>query len=243
MNSLPPDEWRRVRNTFDRALDVPAGERMQFVAKACLGDELFHRRIATLLSAHERARDFLETGCVATIPEWPDEDFTGAQFGPYLLESRVGGGGMGEVYRARDTRLGRTVAIKVLLSHIAVDEPARERFEREARVVAGLSHPHICTLHDIGTYRGPTAERAVPYLVMEFLHGETLADKLAGGARPVHEALDYAMQIGASTAHRPASSTGISTAERLLTSTGATLLDWACEGNAGWSRRSRRTPT
>ena len=108
--------------------------------------------------------DFLETACVATVAEWPDEDLTGAQFGPYHLESRIGGGGMGEVYRARDTRLGRTVAIKVLLSHIAVDEPARERFEREARVVAGLNHPHICTLHDIGTYQRRARPRpgAVP---------------------------------------------------------------------------------
>jgi serine/threonine protein kinase len=84
---------------------------------------------------------------------------------------------MGEVDRARDTRLGRTVAIKVLLSHVAVDEPARERFEREARVVAGLNHPYICTLHDIGTYRAPAGLGPVPYLVMEYLKGETLAER------------------------------------------------------------------
>ena len=229
MSSLHPDEWRRVRSLFERAVDVPAGERMQFVAEACLGDEAFHGRVATLVAAHERARDFLETGCVATIAGWLEEDLSGAQFGPYRLESRVGGGGMGEVYRARDTRLGRTVAIKVLLSHIAADEPARERFEREARVVAGLNHPHICTLHDIGSSRGPTAQRLVPYLVMEFLNGETLADRLAKGALPHREALDYAIQIASAldTAHRAGIvHRDLKPRNIMLTATGAKLLDF-----------------
>ena len=229
MNSLRPEEWRRVRAVFDRAVDVPAGERMQFVADACLGDEVVHGRISTLLAAHERAHDFLETTCAATVVEWWDEDLTGAQFGPYRLESRIGGGGMGEVYRARDTRLGRTVAIKVLLSHIAIDEPARERFEREARVVAGLNHPHICTLHDIGTYHPPTAQGPVPYLVMEFLNGETLADRLAKGALPVDEALDCAIQIASAldTAHRASIvHRDLKPRNVMLTSTGAKLLDF-----------------
>ena len=204
MTPLRPEEWRRVRAAFDRAVALPASERLHFVADACLGDEGFHRRVSTLIDAHERAHDFLETACVATVAEWPAEDLAGAEFGPYRLESRIGGGGMGEVYRARDHRLGRTVAIKVLLSHIAADEPARERFEREARVVAGLNHPHICTLHDIGTYRAPSGQGPVPYLVMEFLDGETLADRLAKGALPVDEALELAIQIASAldTAHR-----------------------------------------
>ncbi len=229
MSSLNPDEWRRVRSVFERAVDLPAGERMQFVAVACLGDEAFHGRVAALVAAYERADDFLETGCVATIAGWPDEDLTGAQFGPYRLESRVGGGGMGEVYRARDTRLGRTVAIKVLLSHIASDEPARERFEREARVVAGLNHPHICTLHDIGVSRGPTAQRLVPYLVMEFLNGETLADRLAKGALPHQEVLDYAIQIASAldAAHRAGIvHRDLKPRNIMLTATGAKLLDF-----------------
>ncbi len=229
MISLLPEEWRRVRNVFDRALELPAGQRRTFVTEACLGDELLLRHVSTLLDAHERADDFLETGCVTVAAGWPDEDLTGAQFGPYYLESRIGGGGMGEVYRARDTRLGRTVAIKVLLSHVAVDEPARERFEREARVIAGLNHPHICTLHDIGTYRESTAHGPVPYLVMEFLNGETLADRLAKGALPVENALDCAIQIASAldTAHRAAIvHRDLKPRNVMLTSAGTKLLDF-----------------
>jgi TolB-like protein len=136
---------------------------------------------------------------------------------------------MGEVYRARDTRLGRTVAIKVLLSHTAVDEPARERFEKEARVVAGLNHPHICTLHDIGTYRESAEHGPVPYLVMEFLNGETLADRLAKGALPVEQALDFAIQIVSAldTAHRAAIvHRDLKPRNVMLTSGGAKLLDF-----------------
>ena len=172
---------------------------------------------------------FWKRHCVATVAAWPDEDLTGAEFGPFRLESRIGGGGMGEVYRARDTRLARTVAIKVLRSHVAVDEPARERFEREARVVAGLNHPHICTLHDIGTYQAPTGPGPVPYLVMEFLNGETLADRLAKGPLPLEDALDCAIEIASAldTAHRAAIvHRDLKPQNVMLTSAGAKLLDF-----------------
>src|ERR1700687_1572902 len=96
----------------------------------------------------------------------------GTRLGPYEILSAVGAGGMGEVYRARDTRLDRVVAIKILPDHLADRTELRERFEREARTVASLNHPHICTLHDIGRQDG------TDYLVMEYLEGETLAQRL-----------------------------------------------------------------
>ena len=103
----------------------------------------------------------------------------GSRLGPYEILSAIGAGGMGEVYRAKDTRLDRTVAIKVLPSHLSDNVAMRQRFEREARAVAGLNHPHICTLYDIGTQEG------VDFLVMEYLEGETLADRLSKGALPL----------------------------------------------------------
>jgi len=102
----------------------------------------------------------------------------GQLLGPYRILSKVGEGGMGEVYRATDTRLNRTVAIKVMPPHFADNADMKQRFDREAQTIAGLTHPNICTLHDVGT------EAGVSYLVMEFLEGETLADRIARGARP-----------------------------------------------------------
>jgi Tol biopolymer transport system component len=122
----------------------------------------------------------------------------GAHLGPYQIQSVLGAGGMGEVYRARDARLDRTVAIKVLPPHVAADPAARQRFEREARTLAVLSHPHICPVFDIGDQDG------VLYLVMEHLEGETLAERLARGALPLDRALRYAIDIadGLDKAHR-----------------------------------------
>src|SRR5688572_22795022 len=113
----------------------------------------------------------------------------GTRLGPYEIVAPLGAGGMGEVYKARDTRLDRTVAVKVLPAHVASDPDVRQRFEREARAVAALNHPHICTLYDIGTQDG------TDFLVMEYLEGETLADKLAKGALPLDQALRYGIEI------------------------------------------------
>ncbi len=101
----------------------------------------------------------------------------GERLGPYEILAPLGAGGMGEVYKARDTRLDRTVAVKILPEHLAKDAERRERFEREARAVSSLNHPHICTLYDIGQQDG------IDFIVMEYIEGETLADCLVGGRR------------------------------------------------------------
>jgi serine/threonine-protein kinase len=137
---------------------------------------------------------------------------SGTRLGPYTIESPIGAGGMGEVYKARDTRLDRTVAIKVLPAHIAADPDARERFEREARAVAALNHPHICTLHDIGRaprsgvgHGAPTADDGfTDFLVLEHLEGQSLAQRLEHGPLPLDQALQVAIDIAdaLATAHR-----------------------------------------
>ena len=113
----------------------------------------------------------------------------GTRLGPYEIFSPIGAGGMGEVYRARDTRLDRIVAVKVLPGHLSSNPEIRQRFEREARAASSLNHPHICALYDIGQQDG------IDYLVMEFIEGDSLADRLAKGALPTDHALRYAIQI------------------------------------------------
>ena len=128
----------------------------------------------------------------------------GARLGPYEIQAALGAGGMGEVYRARDTRLDRTVAIKILPEALAADPQFRERFDREARAVSSLNHPHICTLHDVGRQDG------ADFLVMEFLEGETLADRLKQGPLPIPQASQYAIQVADALDKwsRPVSRTG-----------------------------------
>src|SRR6204780_781598 len=107
----------------------------------------------------------------------------GTKLGAYEIQSLLGAGGMGEVYRARDTRLERDVAIKVLPAHLSSDPDLKQRMEREAKAMSSLNHPHICTLHDVGSQDG------IAFLVMEHLEGETLADRLPRGALPPEEGL------------------------------------------------------
>src|SRR5499425_1601653 len=114
---------------------------------------------------------------------------TGSRLGPYEILAPIGAGGMGEVYKARDTRLDRTVAIKVLPEHLSKSEEVRQRFEREAKTISQLSHPHICALYDVGR------EGETEYLVMEYLEGETLSERLARGALPLEQTLRYGIEI------------------------------------------------
>jgi serine/threonine protein kinase len=114
---------------------------------------------------------------------------TGTRLGPYEIQAPIGAGGMGEVYRARDTRLERTVAVKVLPAHLSTSPEVRQRFEREAKTISSLSHPHICALYDVGNQDG------VEFLVMEYLEGETLSEKLVKGPIAFDQVLRYGLEI------------------------------------------------
>jgi serine/threonine protein kinase len=148
---------------------------------------------------------------------------SGARLGPYEIQSAIGAGGMGEVYRARDTRLDRSVAIKVLPAHVSADPERRARFEREAKAIAGLNHPHICTLHGVGAHEGST------FLVMEHLTGDTLAQRLQKGPPPLGQALTVATEIAdaLAAAHRQGViHRDLKPGNVMLTKAGAKLLDF-----------------
>ena len=147
----------------------------------------------------------------------------GTKLGPYEIVSPLGAGGMGEVYRAHDPRLGRSVAIKVLPSHLSSDPDLKLRFEREARAISKFSHPHICTLYDVGSQEG------TDYLVMEYVEGETLEQRLAKSPLPPTQAMTYGVQIADALdkAHRHGIiHRDLKPGNVMLTKSGAKLLDF-----------------
>src|SRR5262245_44775331 len=162
----------------------------------------------------------------------------GTKLGPYEIVSPLGAGGMGEVYRARDTRLGRDVAVKVLPDHMSSQAEIRARFEREARTVSSLNHAHICTLHDIGR------EGETDYLVMELVEGETLAHRLTKGALPLADVLRFGAQIADALdrAHRAGvMHRDLKPGNVMLTRSGAKLLDFGLARRSGLGAASELT--
>src|SRR5579864_8951920 len=147
----------------------------------------------------------------------------GLRLGPYEILSAIGVGGMGEVYRAKDTRLDRIVAIKVLPPHLADSPELKERFEREARTIGSLNHPHICTLYDIGHQDG------TDFLVMEYLEGDTLAQRLVKGRPPLDQVLQYAIEIADAldkAHHKGITHRDLKPRNIMLTKSGTKLLDF-----------------
>src|SRR5882724_11081778 len=148
---------------------------------------------------------------------------TGTRLGPYEILTPLGAGGMGEVYKARDTRLDRVVAIKVLPEHLSQKPQLRERFEREARAVSSLNHSNICTLHDVGQ------QGDVDYLVMEYMEGDTLAQRLKKGPLPLDQALRYAIEIAGALDHAHRHGVvhrDLKPGNIMLTKAGAKVLDF-----------------
>ena len=181
--------WREVESLYHSACELRPDERDAFLDSACGSDEALRSEVESLLANEELAAAFLETHS----PEPGEKDLearipAGTRIGPYVVLEFLRAGGMGEVYKARDTRLERTVAIKFLPRAFGADPLALHRFEREARAASALNHAHICTLHDLGDHNGS------PYLVMEFLEGESLKDRIAGKPVPIPELLNMAVQ-------------------------------------------------
>ncbi len=189
MSNLTPEQWKEVSPHLDEVLALPEGERAAWLTAFRTKNANLAGLLQTLLDEQKilKQENLLEQSPIL-----------GSMLGPYQLLSLLGSGGMGEVYRARDTRLERTVAIKVLPRKYSSDPALRQRFEREAKAISALQHPNICTLHDIGR------EGDTEYLVMELLEGETLASVLARGSLSAEKTLQYAIEVADAldTAHK-----------------------------------------
>ena len=186
--TLPPENWARLKEVFADARALPANLRPAYLAAACGGNEALRREVASLLASDTDAKSFLETPAVL-LADGEAKRLEGQRIGPYQITSWIGAGGMGEVYRASDTTLGRDVAIKILPRIFASDPDRLARFDREARMLASLNHPHI------GAIYGVEQSEGAPALILELVEGPTLADRLAQGPMPLTESLGIARQI------------------------------------------------
>jgi hypothetical protein len=192
--ALTSERWRQVKEIFQAAVEIPAAEREAYLAGACEGDPSLRTEIESLIAAHEEPGSFLGAPAFDLVAESAVDVLLGKSLGRYRILSLLGRGGMGEVYRAKDTTLGRDVAIKVLPSGFSIDRDRLRRFEREARAASALNHPNIITIHEFGQ------EEGVHFIVSEFIEGETLrrrigSEKAPGKRMNAAEILELAIQI------------------------------------------------
>jgi serine/threonine-protein kinase len=190
---MTPERWQRVEELFHSALAREPGQWATFLAQACVGDEPLLREVESLISFHERRDSFIETPASDLAAELlarrPGDLEAGQQIAYFKILSSLGAGGMGEVYLAEDTRLGRRIALKLLPAQFTTDAERVHRFEQEARAASALNHPNIVTIHEIGR------EGATHFIATEFIDGETLREHCSGRAVNLNEALDIAIQI------------------------------------------------
>jgi serine/threonine protein kinase/Tol biopolymer transport system component len=185
---MPSERWQQIESVYHVVRALPVAERGAAVAELCAGDEGLRREIESLLLHEGAASAFMETPATAAVAATA-QTLVGRRFGPYVIQSPLGAGGMGEVYRARDVQLGRGVAFKVLPQLFSSDPERLARFEREARLLAALNHPHIGAIYGLERVDG------APALVLELVEGETLAQRIAKGPLPLPDALPIALQI------------------------------------------------
>src|SRR5437667_6799077 len=190
--------WVRIINIYHPAIARPPVERASFLGDQCDGDESLRKQVEVLVRSHELSGDFIELPAFAVAPELlvnePAGALIGRSIGCYQVESLLGAGGMGEVYLARDERLARKVALKVLPEHLTADEIQLSRFKTEARAASALNHPNILTVYEIG------ADGNRDFIATEFIEGKTLRASLACGRMNLHAALEIAVQVASALA-------------------------------------------
>jgi serine/threonine protein kinase/tetratricopeptide (TPR) repeat protein len=198
---MTPERWRQIEQLYHTALERAPEERAAFLIAACAGEEALLREVESLLASHDEVGTFIDKPpddvVAGMLAEEQAHSVIGRTLGHYKLQSLLGAGGMGEVYRAHDTRLDRDVAVKILPEQFAQDAEALRRFEREAKAVATLSHPNILSIFDFGV------EQGLSYAVMELLEGETLRSRLTRSPLTWREAAEIGAAIaeGLAAAH------------------------------------------
>jgi eukaryotic-like serine/threonine-protein kinase len=197
-NLMNAERWQQVNDLFQSAAERAPEERASFLDEGCHGDEGLRREVESLLASYERAENFIESPAFEVAPELLTNDRPGALVGElighYRIESLIGVGGMGEVYLARDERLGRKVALKLLPERLTVDETQLSRFKTEARSASALNHPNILTVYEIG------AEGDRQFIATEFIEGMTLRASIACGRMNPQAALEIAVQVASALA-------------------------------------------
>jgi eukaryotic-like serine/threonine-protein kinase len=183
-----PERWRQLTGIFHGALTRDASARASYLDDACGGDGALRAEVAAMLAAHAEGSQVGEIPLNVSMAQTA-QFASGAMIGPYRIDQLIGEGGMGQVYRARDTTLGRDVAIKLLPASLALEPEPVRRFEREGRLLAALNHPHIAAIYGLENFDGVRA------LVLELVEGRTLADRLAAGPLPVQQALSIGRDI------------------------------------------------
>src|SRR5213079_2207848 len=195
---MKPELWQRITDLFDEAMTRGPKERIAFLEEACEGDRDLRKQVERLVKSHEKSGDFLESSAFADAPELLTDDRASASLGElighYRIESLIGIGGMGEVYLARDERLRRKVALKLLPERLTADETQLSRFKTEARAASALNHPNILTVYEIG------ADGNRQFIATEFIEGMTLRASLSGGRMNLHTALEIAVQVASALA-------------------------------------------
>lgn len=197
-NLMKAERWKQVNDLFQSAVERAPGARAAFLDEACHGDEGLRREVESLLTSHERAESFIELPAFEVAPELVTNAKAGALVGKvighYRIESLIGIGGMGEVYLARDERLGRKAALKLLPDSLTTDKTQLSRFKNEARSASALNHPNILTVYEIG------AEGNRQFIATEFIEGITVRASLACGRMNPCAALEIAVQVGSALA-------------------------------------------
>ena len=195
---MNPERWKQVNDLFQSAVERAPGERAAFLDQACHDDQELRREVESLLSSYERAENFIELPAFEVAPELATNSRPAASIGKvighYRIESLIGVGGMGEVYLARDERLGRKAALKLLPHSLTTDATQLGRFKNEARSASALNHPNILTVYEIG------AEGNVQFIATEFIEGVTLRTLLARGRINPNPALEIAVQVASALA-------------------------------------------